>query len=119
MKRTATDEISGGEVQIQALSIALCQPIYSYVKFDNNPEDGHYIPSDINIQKLIDRFDKGTAGVHLKYIGYKLDMNKLNLCVHFTGNHYYALLPFINNPQQFISKHDIINISLENETRFN
>jgi len=32
MSRTATDEQWGGEVQIHALSIALCQPIYSYVK---------------------------------------------------------------------------------------
>ncbi len=49
MKRTTTDEKWGGEVQIEALSIALFQPIYSYVKFNNNPKNGHYIPSDISI----------------------------------------------------------------------
>ena len=65
-----------------------------------------------SVQGLIDRFDKGTAGGHLKYIGYKSDMNKLSLCIHFTNNHYDALLPFLNNPQQFIPKHDIINMSL-------
>jgi hypothetical protein len=36
------------------ISIALFQSIYSYVKFDNDPKNGHYIPSDISIQKLID-----------------------------------------------------------------
>jgi hypothetical protein len=77
-------------------------------------KNGHYIPSDISIQKLIDRFDKGTAGGHLKYIAYKSDMNKLSLFVHFIGNHYDALLPFINNPQQLIPKHYIINMSLQN-----
>ena len=114
MNRTATSKICGerGEVQIQAMSIALRQPIYSYIKFDNNPKHGHYIPSDISIQNLIDRFDKGTAGSHLKYIGYKSDMNKLSLSVHFGGNHYDALLPFSNNPQQFIHSDDIINMSL-------
>jgi len=75
-------------------------------------KNGHYIPSDISTQKLIDRFDKGTPGGHLKYIVYKSDMNKWSLFVHFIGNHYDALLTFINNPQQLIPKHDIINMNL-------
>jgi hypothetical protein len=112
MNRTATDEKWGGEVQIHALSIALRQPIYSYVKFFDDPTRRHYIPSDISMKNLIDRFDNGTAGGHLKYIGYKSDMNKSSLCIHFTGNHYDALLPFVNNPQQFIPKNDIINMNL-------
>ncbi|CAF4363171.1 unnamed protein product [Rotaria sp. Silwood2] len=92
--------------------MSLCQPIYPYVKCKSDPKNGHYIPSDISIQKLIDQFDKGIAGGHLKYIGYKSDMNQLNLCIHFTGNHYDALFPFRNNPQQFIPKHDIIIMSV-------
>jgi ATP-dependent helicase/DNAse subunit B len=97
MERTTTDEKWGEEIQIQALSIVLFQPIYSSVKFDNDPNNGHYIPSDISIPKLIDRFDKGISGGRLNYIGYKSGMNKLSLCIHFTGNHYDALLPFIIN----------------------
>jgi hypothetical protein len=102
ISKTTTNQQWGEEVQIHALSIALCQPIYSYVKFLDDPERVHYIPSDISTQNLIDRFDIGTAGVHLKYIGYKSDRSKLSLCVRFTGNHYDALLPFTDNPQQFI-----------------
>ena len=112
LRRTATNEQWGGEVQIHALSIALCQPIYSYVKFLDDPKRVHYIPSDISTQDLINRFDNGTAGGHLKYIGYKSDMNKSSLCIHFTGIHYDALLPFSNNPHQFIPKNNIIDMSL-------
>lgn len=36
MERTAMSEKWGGEVQIQALSIASFRRIYSYVLFDNN-----------------------------------------------------------------------------------
>jgi len=104
------DKAWGGEVQIQALSIALSNPIYAYNQFDNNPEYRHYIPSDISTQKLIDRFNQGTAGGHFKYIGYKSDMNKLGFCIHFTGIHYDAVLPFRNNPQKFIPKNDLINM---------
>ncbi|CAF3578161.1 unnamed protein product [Rotaria sp. Silwood1] len=63
--RTATNEQWGGEVQIHALSIALRQPIYSYVKFLVDPKRVHYIASDISTQDLINRFDNGTAGGHL------------------------------------------------------
>ena len=104
IKITAADEKWGGEVQIPALPIALSHPIYSDNKFDNNPDYGHYIPSVISIQEMIDRFDQRTAGSNLKYIGYKSDMNKLSLCIHFTGNHNDALLPVVNNPQEFIPK---------------
>jgi len=45
-------------------------------------------------------------------------MNKVSLCIHFTGNPYYALVPFLNNPQKFKPKHVIINITLLNEGRF-
>ena len=68
MNRTATNKKWGGEVQIQAISIALCQPIYSYIKFDNNPEHGHYIPSDISIQNLIDRSIKEMPVVTLNIL---------------------------------------------------
>ncbi|CAF1076026.1 unnamed protein product [Rotaria magnacalcarata] len=112
LRRTATNEQWGGEVQIHAFSIALRQPVYSYVKFLDNPKRVHYIPSDISTQDLINRFDDGTAGGHLKYIGYKSDINKSSLCIHFTGIHYDTLLPFSNNPHQFIPKTDIIDMSL-------
>ncbi|CAF2084958.1 unnamed protein product [Rotaria magnacalcarata] len=112
LKRTATNEQWGGEVQIHALSIALRQPIYSYVEFLDNPKRVHYIPSNISTQDLIKRFDDGTAGSHFKYIGYKSDMNKPSLCIHFTGIHYDALLPFSNNPHQVVPKNDIIDMSL-------
>ncbi len=62
------------------------------------------------MQELTDRSNQGIAGGHFKYIGYKSDMNKLGFCTHFTGNHYDALLPFRNNPQQFIPKNDLINM---------
>ncbi len=110
LKKTAMDTKWGGEVQIQALSIALSHPIYVYNRFDNNPKYRHYIPSDISMQELIDRFGKGTAGGHFKYTGYTSDMNKLVFCIRYTGDHYDALLPFRNNPQQFIPKNDLINM---------
>jgi hypothetical protein len=110
IKNTAMDKTWGGEVQIQALSITLAHPIYAYNQFDNNPEYRHYIPSNISMQELTDRFNQRTAGGHFKYIGYKSDMNKLGFCIHFTGNHYDALLPFRNNPQQFIPKNELINM---------
>ncbi|CAF4944109.1 unnamed protein product [Rotaria sp. Silwood1] len=75
LRRTVTNEQWGGEVQIHALSIALRQPIYSYVKFLDDPKRVHYIPSDISTQDLINRFDNGTAGGHLKYIGYNIYEN--------------------------------------------
>ena len=114
LKRTAMNTIWGGEVQIQALSIALSRPIYSYIQFSNNPNENnkHYIPLDISLQELIDRFSKGIAGGHLKYIGYKSDMNKLGFCIYYNGTHYDALLPFEDNPQQFVPHFDIINMSL-------
>jgi hypothetical protein len=112
LKRTAIDTIWGGEVQIQALSIALSHPIYSYIQFNSDPENRHYFSSNINLQELVDRFAKGTAGGHLKYIGYKSDMNKLGLCIYYNGSHYDALLPFQDNPQQFVPHFDIINMSL-------
>ncbi|CAF2615091.1 unnamed protein product [Rotaria sp. Silwood2] len=65
-----------------------------------------------NLQELVDRFIKGTAGGHLEYIGYKSDMNKLGLCIYYNGSHYDALLPFRDNPQQFVPHFDIINMSL-------
>jgi hypothetical protein len=112
LKRTATDTIWGGEVQLQALSVALSHPIYSYTQFISDPTRTHYIPSDISLQNLIDRFNKRTAGGHLKYVGYKSDMNKLGFCVYYTGTHYDALLPFQDNPQQFVPHYDLITRSL-------
>jgi hypothetical protein len=112
LKITAKHTEWGGEVQIQALSIALSHPIYSYIRFNNDPENRHYIPLDISLQELIDRFNKRTAGGHFKYIGYKSDMNKLGFCVYYNGIHFDALLPFQDNPQQFIPNNDIINMSL-------
>ncbi|CAF3205854.1 unnamed protein product [Rotaria sp. Silwood2] len=112
LKRTAMDTIWGGEVQIQALSIALSHPIYSYIQFNSDPKNRHYISLDISLQELIDRFNKRTAGGHLKYIGYKSDMNKLGFCVYYNGTHYDALLPFQDNPQQFVPHYDLITMSL-------
>ncbi len=112
LKNTAQNTVWGGEVQIQALSIALNHPIYSYNQFDNNPNHGHYIPSDISLQELIDRFNKQTAGSHIKYIGCKSDVNKLGFCVYYNGTHYDALLPFEDNPQQFVPRSDLISMSL-------
>ncbi|CAF5079151.1 unnamed protein product, partial [Rotaria sp. Silwood1] len=111
LKRTAMDTIWGGEVQIQTLSMALSHPIYSYIQFNGDPKLRHYIPSNISLQELVDRFAKGTTGGHLKYIGYKSDMNKLGLCIYYNGSHYDALLPFRDNPQQFVPHFDIINMS--------
>ena len=112
LQRTARNTTWGGEVQIQALSIALCHPIYSYTKFNSDPKNRHYIPSTINSEGLVERFSKGTAGGHLKYVGYKADTNKLAFCLFYNGTHYDALLPFLNNPQQFVPHFDIINMSL-------
>ena len=114
LRRTAKNTIWGGEVQIQALSIALSRPIYAYIQFNNNPNESnkHYIPLDISLQELIDRFNKRTAGGHLKYIGHKSDMNKLGFCIYYNGTHYDALLPFQDNPQQFVPHFDIINMNL-------
>ncbi|CAF4003587.1 unnamed protein product [Adineta steineri] len=67
---------------------------------------------DSNLQELIDRLSKGTAGYHLKYIGYKSDTNKLGFCVYYNGIHYDALLPYRNNPQQFVPYSDLINMSV-------
>jgi hypothetical protein len=112
LKRTAENTIWGGEVQIQALSIALSHPIYSYIKFNNNPKNRHYIPPNISLEELIDRFNERRAGGHYIYIGYKSDMNKLGFCVYYNGRHFDALLPFEDNPQQFVPHYDIINMSL-------
>jgi hypothetical protein len=112
LKRTAENTIWGGEVQIQALSIALSHPIYSYIQFNSDPKNRHYISLDISLQELIDRFNKRTAGGHYKYIGYKSDMNKLGFCVYYNGIHFDALLPFEDNPQQFVPHFDVINMSL-------
>ena len=71
-----------------------------------------YVPSSINIEGLVERFRKGTAGGHLKYVGYKADTNKLAFRVFYNGTHYDALLPFEKSPQQFVPHFDIINMSL-------
>ncbi|CAF3646480.1 unnamed protein product [Rotaria socialis] len=112
LKRTAMDTIWGGEVQIQALSMALSHPIYSYIQFNSDLKNRHYISSSISLQELVDRFIKGTAGGHLKYIGYNSDKDKLGVCIYYNGSHYDALLPFRHNPQQFVPHFDIIKMSL-------
>ena len=111
MKRTAQNTIWGGEVQIQALSIALCHPIYSY-RFTSDQKSSQYISPNISLQELVDRFNNKTAGGHFKYIGYKSDMNKLAFCAHYNGFHYDALLPFEDNPQQFVPHFDLITMTL-------
>jgi hypothetical protein len=112
LKRTARDAIWSGEVQIQALSIALSRPMYSYIQFNSDLRNRHYISMHISLQELVDRFSKGTAGGHLKYIGYESDMNKLAFCIYYNGTHYDALLAFENNHQKFIPHLDIINMNL-------
>ena len=112
LQRTMSSTVWGGEVQIQALSIALSHPIYSYTKFNSDPTNRHFIPLNISLQDLVDRFSKGTAGGHLRYIGYKADTNKLAFCLFYNGTHYDALLPFEKSPQQFVPHFDIINMSL-------
>ena len=77
--------------QIQALSIALSHPIYSYTKFNSDPTNRHFIPLNISLQDLVDRFSKGTSGGHLRYIGYKADTNKLAFCLFYNGTQYDAL----------------------------
>lgn len=67
---------------------------------------------NISLQELIDRFNNGTACDQLKYIGYKSDINKLGLRIYYNDSHYDALLPFRDNPQQFVPHFDIINMSL-------
>ena len=113
LKRTAMDTIWGAEVQIQVLSMAVFHPIYSYIQFNSDPKNRHFISSNISLQELVDRFIKGTSGGHLKYIGYKSDINKLGLCIYYNGNHYDALLPFRDNTQQFVPHFDIISMSLK------
>ena len=93
------------------LSIALSRPIYSY-RFTSDPQSLHYVPSNISLQELVNRFDNKKAGGHFRYIGYKSDMNKLGLCVHYNGSHYDALLPFEDNPQQFVPHFDLITTTL-------
>ena len=101
LQKTARNTVWGGEVQIQALSIALSHPIYSY-RFVSDSQNSQYISPSITLQELIDRFNKKKAGGHFKYIGYKADINKLGFCIYYNGYHYDALLPFEDNPQQFI-----------------
>ncbi|CAF1553122.1 unnamed protein product [Adineta ricciae] len=86
LERTATHKVWGGEVQIQALSIALSRPIYSYIKFNSDPNRNniHSIPSNISLQELIDRFKKKTVGGHLIYLGYESDRNRIGLCIYYT-----------------------------------
>ena len=98
--------------KIQALSIALSHPIYSYTKFNSDPTNRHFIPLNISSQDLVDRFSKGTSGSHLRYIGYKADTNKLAFCLFYNGTHDDALLPFEKSPQQFVPHFDIINMIL-------
>ena len=112
LQRTARNTTWGGEVQIQALSIALSHPIYSCTKFNSDPTNRHFIPLNISLQDLVDRFSKGTSGGHLRYIGYKADTNKLAFCLFYNGTHYDAFLPFEKSPQQFVPHFDIINMSL-------
>jgi hypothetical protein len=111
LERTAQNTVWGGEVQIQALSVALSHPIYTY-RFTNDPKTEQYIPPNISLQDLVDRFNKRTAGGHFKYIGYKADMNKLGFCIYYNGFHFDALLPFEDNPQQFVPHFDLVTMTL-------
>ena len=106
------DTMWGGEVQIQALSMALSHHAYSYIQFSSDPKNRYSISSNISLRELVDRFIKVTAGGHLKYIGYKFHMNKLGLCIYYNGSHYDAVLLFRDNPQQFVLHFDIINMIL-------
>ena len=54
LQRTMSNTVWGGEVQIQALSIALSHPIYSYTKFNSDPTNRHFIPLNISLQDLVD-----------------------------------------------------------------
>ena len=47
LQRTMSNTVWGGEVQIQALSIALSHPIYSYTKFNSDLTNRHLIPLNI------------------------------------------------------------------------
>ena len=119
LEKTALNTIWGGEVQLQALSVALSHPIYSYSQFNNDPNKPYYVPSNISLQVLIDRFNKHTAGSHIKYIGHKSDINKLGFCVYYNGVHYDALLPREDNPQQFVPHCDLISMRLSDAISFN
>ena len=55
--------------------MAVSHPIYSYIRFNSDQKNRHYISSNISLQELVDRFIKGTSGGYLKYIGYKSDVN--------------------------------------------
>ena len=119
LENTALNTIWGGEVQLQALSVALSRPIYSYSQFNNDPNKPYYVPSSISLQELIDRFNKHTAGSHIKYIGCKSDINKLGFCVYYNGVHYDALLPLEDNPPQFVPYCDLISMRLSDAISFN
>jgi len=116
--KTAANTVWAAEVQIQALSIALSHPIYSYSRFNNDPNRPYYIPSDISLQELTDRFNEHTAGSHVKYIGCKTDVNKLGLSLYYNGVHYDALLPIEDNPVQFIPHCDLISMRLSQVMSF-
>ena len=111
LKNTAHNSVWGGEAQIQALSVALAHPIYSY-RFVSDPTNSHYIPYDISLRELVDRFNMKKAGGHFKYIGRRSDINKLGFCIYHNGSHYDALLPFKENPQQFVPHFDWITMTL-------
>jgi hypothetical protein len=111
LERTARNTVWGGEVQMLALSVALSRPIYTY-RFASDPKSTQYVSSDINLQDLVERFNNKTAGGHFKYVGYKADVNKLGFCIYYNGYHFDALLPFEDNPQQFVPHFDLITMTL-------
>jgi len=102
LERTARNTMWAGEVQMQALSAALSRPIYSYIEFESDSKNRQYIPSNISLKQLLDRFHEKTAGGHMKYIGYTSDENKLGFCIFYNGIHFDALLSFESKPQQFV-----------------
>ena len=65
LRRTMSNSVWGEGVQIQALSVALSHPIYSYTKFSSDPTNRHFILLNISLQYLVDRFSTGTSGDHL------------------------------------------------------
>ena len=111
LERTARNTVWGGEIQMLALSVALSRPIYTY-RFASDPKTTQYVSSDIKLQDLVERFNNKTAGGHFKYVGYKADVNKLGFCIYFNGYHFDALLPFEDNPQQFVPHFDLITMTL-------
>ena len=111
LERTARNTVWGGEVQMLALSVALSRPIYTY-RFASDPKSTQYVSSDINLQDLVERFNSKTAGGHFKYVGYKADVNKLGFCIYYNGYHFDALLPFEDNPLQFVPHFDLISMTL-------